>query len=206
MTALANRLAHARVNALDLDGIAEAIGVPVEEWPGNCHSVSLAILRTGLLGKGRIARGMAEKVMSQHSWIVLGEDCYSRDAWIADPTIFGAWGEEPEIKILKNRITHVPHGSGSVWLFGRPRNAEDPATAIRLAGHEELSAAARYFLQMVGPLDQRGWMQLVSGPVEGWPAGDIIEAVIDDPQLGPAIPPIDVVGMLTDRNPGGLYR
>lgn len=206
MTALANRLAYARANALDLDGIAEAIGVPVEEWPGNCHSVSLAILRTDLLGKGRIARGVAEKVMSQHSWIVLGDDCYSRDAWIADATRWRALGRDPEIEIVKNRIEHIPHGSGSVWSFGRPHNAAGLDDEIRLESFDELSTAAKFFLRMVGPLDRRGWMQLVSGPVEGWPAGEIIEAIIDDPQLGPAIPPIDVVGMLTDRNPGGLYR
>lgn len=205
MTSLAIRLAHARAAALDLDAIETAIGVPRELWPGNCHSVSLKILRTGLLGPGRIARGMAEKVPGQHSWIVLGDDCYDRDAWIADATRWQALGRKPEIEILKNRIEHIPHGAGSVWSFGRPHNA-GPGTEIRLAGHDGLSASARYFLSMVGPLDKRGWMQLVSGPAEGWPAGEIIEAVIDDPQLGPTVPPVDHVGMLTDRNPGELYR
>jgi hypothetical protein len=42
-------------------------------------------------------------------------------------------------------------------------------------------------------------------PVLGWPAGEIIEAVCDTPGLGEVIVPVDRIGMLTDRNPDGLY-
>ena len=42
-------------------------------------------------------------------------------------------------------------------------------------------------------------------PVEDWPAGEIF-AAMDDTEGLKALVPIDKLGMLTDRNPGGLYR
>jgi hypothetical protein len=40
--------------------------------------------------------------------------------------------------------------------------------------------------------------------VEGWPAAEIIDAIYNTPELTTWVP-IDIVGMLTDRNPKGLY-
>jgi hypothetical protein len=53
-------------------------------------------------------------------------------------------------------------------------------------------------------LDIRGWHVLAHSPVRGWPAAEIIGAMYDTPRLK-MIPPIDIVGMLTDKNPNGLY-
>ncbi len=56
---------------------------------------------------------------------------------------------------------------------------------------------------MLGPLDRRGWATLAHAPVEGWPAGEILGAMCDSGME--AVVPIDIIGMLTDRNPSGLY-
>lgn len=54
-------------------------------------------------------------------------------------------------------------------------------------------------------LDRQGWYTVGNAPVGGgWPARAIFEAMAADPVLV-AYVPIDVLGMLTDLNPGGLY-
>jgi hypothetical protein len=40
--------------------------------------------------------------------------------------------------------------------------------------------------------------------MEGWPSSEIIAAMDDTDELR-ALVPIDILGMVTDRNPGGLY-
>lgn len=47
-------------------------------------------------------------------------------------------------------------------------------------------------------------MVLANGPMQGWPAPEIIEAMMDTDGLG-ALVPIDIRGMLTGRNPGEAY-
>ena len=63
---------------------------------------------------------------------------------------------------------------------------------------------ARAFLELVGPLDYHGWGVLAHAPVQGWPSGEILAAITDTKPLAVLVP-IDRLGMLTDRNPGGLY-
>lgn len=67
-----------------------------------------------------------------------------------------------------------------------------------------VSREAELFLDLCGPLDQKGWAELIHSPVEGWPAAEIIAAVDDTPELSTLIP-VDILGMLTDRNPQGVY-
>jgi hypothetical protein len=47
-------------------------------------------------------------------------------------------------------------------------------------------------------------LSLLGSPVHGWPAAEIVAAIADTPSLA-AYVPIDLLGMLTDRNPGKLY-
>jgi hypothetical protein len=192
-----------------LEEIEEAIGHPSAGWGGRCHAVSLAIVKTGLLGvpgqEARVARGFCKGVGSQHSWIVLGRDCWSPDLYLADPTLWHYAGGEPRVITGRNmNARHRPHGTGSIWEYGAPEScAADEA--IWLERHEDLSDEAQAFLECCGPLDRRGWMFLANAPVQEWPAAEIIEAIADDPQLGAVMVPIDILGMLTDRNPNGLY-
>jgi hypothetical protein len=201
--------------AADPHGLAALIGIPYEAWANRCHEVSLALLKTGRFGPGRIARGMAEGVGSQHSWIVLSWDPYDDEATVVDPTIVpllrqrGIAGTNdpeglPDIMVEHAwKLSNQPHGKGSIWAFGRPQ--ESAGNPVELTPSAELSKAARMFLSILGPLDHRGWMQLASQcPVGGWPAAEIIAAMDDTPELS-ALVPIDRLGMLTSRNPGGLY-
>lgn len=175
-------------------------------WKQNCHAASLHLIRSGVLGKmrARVARGWAQKVSSQHSWVVIGPDCYAQDATIIDPTL---WSYRRDVKgiwigSLQDGI-HKPHGLGSIWTWGRviPMTTE----FIKLKPKSPLSEAAKDFLKLLGPLDRAGWQMLASlAPVEGWPAGEILAAMDDTPALT-ALVPIDKLGMLTDRNPGNMY-
>jgi hypothetical protein len=190
-------------------GLEKATGINAKNaWGGQCHGISLAVVRTGLLGEpgteARVARGFAKGVRSQHSWIVLGGDPYDTEAVIADPTIWHYQGAEPYVHLARNTMrTHVPHGSGSIWATGAP--PEPQGNTIALDWQDPPSGAAQAFLEACGPLDLRGWMFLANSPVTGWPAREILSAVADTPGLGRSLIPIDILGMLTDRNPKGLY-
>ena len=74
--------------AEDTDRLARLIDLPFPLWANQCHGVSLALLRTGEFGPGRIARGTCKYIVGQHSWIVLGPDCYDENATIVDPTLW----------------------------------------------------------------------------------------------------------------------
>lgn len=191
---------------LDPEAIAAEIGHPYpDEWGGNCHGISLAIVKAGLI-PGRVARGRGIGVTSQHSWIVVGADAdvYAEDAEIVDPTLFhyrddvdGIWHGTAADGI------HHPHGAGDIWSWGHPPKAtEEP---IALTPSFPLSGAAESFVDLLGPLDRAGWGMLAThAPVGGWPAAEILAAMDDTPAVA-ALVPIDRLGMLTQRNPDGLY-
>jgi hypothetical protein len=186
-----------------VEEVEKAIERPMADWARDCHSVSLAIVKSGLV-EGRVARGVCSGVGAQHSWVVVGDDCYDHDAQIIDPTL---WSYRDDVEgIWTGSIGHgwhAPHGAGSIWAWGRP--TPFGGEPISLTPSTPLSKDASAFLALIGPLDRDGWAYFVSNaPVEGWPAAEIISAVADTKRLAHFIP-IDRLGMLTDRNPGGLY-
>ena len=187
-----------------LPDLEAAVGLPLDAWAHQCHGVSLAIVRAGVLGQPcRVARGRCRGVGSQHSWVVVGLDCYASPALIVDPTL---WSYVPEVEGVylgdDRPHGHAPHGAGSIWNYGRPAPPTGPV--IELAGAGSLSRSARDFLDLLGPLDRSGWSVLANSPVEGWPAGEILAAMHRTVGLSHFVP-IDVLGMVTDLNPGGLY-
>lgn len=184
--------------------IEDAIGVPFARWAHHCHAISLAIVKARIFPVARVARGVTVGVGSQHSWIVLGTDCYDPDADVYDPTL---WSYVPEIDGIwtgtARERPHLPHGSGLVYNAPMPRPGR--GLTIELTPPEGgWSSEARAFLSVLGPLDIRGWLQVANLPVQGWPAAEILGA-LDDDRRTTALVPIDVLGMLTDRNPQGLY-
>lgn len=196
------------MTAVDVDLSVEAvearIGVPFVKWYHQCHSISLAMVKAKMFPEARVARGSCDTVRGQHSWVVLGTDVYDRDAQIVDPTLFSY---DPTVNgIWTGTLAdgrHRPHGHGSIWDFGRP----PPATAdpVALTPKTPLSQDAALFVDILGPLDHHGWAYLVNHcPMGDWPAAEIIAAIDDTESLSMLIP-IDILGMLTDRNPGGLY-
>lgn len=177
--------------------------IDIKDYPAQCHVASLQIVKSGVLGPSRVARGTCRGVGGQHSWVILGDNCYDDAARIVDPTL---WSYDPTVSGLwigsYRDGLHRPHGKGSIFAWGKP--ARGTGEIISLAEAALLSQAAEDFLDLLGPLDREGWMQLAHAPVEGWPAAEIIAAMYHTPQLI-ALLPIDVVGMVTDLNPSGLY-
>lgn len=187
------------------EAVLAALDGDLALWAGQCHAASFAIVKAGVFPVARVARGTARGVTSQHSWVVVSADAYDRDAMIVDPTL---WSYNPNVSGVwvgtYRDDVHYPKGRwDSIWDHGRPPYpVEEPIEIVEPEGG--WSDRARDFLDLVGPLDIRGWMALGSGCVHGWPAGEIIAAMEATPRLG-GLAAIDYVGMLTDRNPGGLY-
>jgi len=183
--------------------LADNIGISPSTVAHNCHGVSLAIVRSGLWPGARVARGWAKGVRGQHSWVVVG-DPYDRDAYILDATL---WSYDPDVPDVwqgsLNDGIHQPHGAGHFMTGSMP--VHQGGETLHLTPATPLSVKARNWLRAVGaPFDNRGWMAVAHLPVEGWPSKEIISAMLDTPQLAVFVP-IDIQGMLTDRDPGGLY-
>jgi hypothetical protein len=187
---------------ITLERYLEAMRIEsLDQVSHQCHSASVALVASGILGISRVARGTCPGVGSQHSWAVLGDDCYDPQAIVVDPTL---WSYVPTVKGIwvgrADERPHKPHGSGSIWEWGKPYH--HGGETIELA--EDPGKDAKRFLDLIGPLDAGGWNQLLHAPVEEWPAKEIITAAYRTPSLSYLIP-IDIVGMVTDEDPNGLY-
>lgn len=174
---------------------------PLDQWGCKCHEASVVLVRSGVLGASRVARGSCEGVGGQHSWVVLGDDCYDARATIVDPTLWSYDADVEGVWVGTADVRHRPFGAGSIWRWGRPQNAS--GEDFQLKPSKPWSERAKLFLDLLGPLDRNGWITLAHAPVEGWPAAEIIDAMCES-ELKAHVP-IDIVGMLTDRNPQGLY-
>jgi hypothetical protein len=188
--------------SMNVEEIEEAIG-PREAWAHQCHATSLALVKSGLLPAGaRVARGGCRGVRSQHSWVVLG-DPYDSEVEVVDVTL---WSYDASVDTVYQGAAslrpHVPHGSGSIWEYGRPPEPEGEVIPLAV----DPGRAGSDFLRLALPegLDQEGWRVLAHAPVGGWPAGEVFTAMNATPKLA-ALIPIDVLGMATDVNPKGLY-
>ena len=179
-------------------------GDPESVWH-NCHAASVALVKSGLAGPdARVARGFAKGVgLGQHSWVVVGSP-YDRHAHIIDLTL---WSYDPAVKgvwqgTLEDGVHH-PHGEGFFMEGNHPTH--HGGRTIHLTPATPLSRKATGWLRTVGaPFDAQGWIQIASLPVGGWPASEIIEAMLDTPGLS-ALVPIDIAGHLTNRHPEYFY-
>jgi hypothetical protein len=175
----------------------------LKRFAHQCHVASLEVIRTGLLPEtARVARGWCPKVPGQHSWVVIG-DPYRDDVVFIDPTLWSYTNTPPKLLVGLNMSDgRRPHGHGSIWDYGRPEEPKEEVIKLKA----KLSSRAKEFLELAAPkgLDRRGWQILANSPVGGWPAKEIIGAMAKDKRLVSLIP-IDIVGMLTDENPGNLY-
>jgi hypothetical protein len=199
--------------------IADAIEIPAERWRNNCHVVSLAAVRSGLLGEPgpacRVVRGWTRGygIGGQHSWIALGRP-FDPGTRIVDLTAH-TWGQvegvvtgtvaQAEKDLFYRDRGHVAHGyePGSIFGYGRP------APTLPELAHPldvtELSEEARMFVSMLEPLSVDSWAALMTYPHGGWPAHEICEAVCEQIPRVRVLLPIDVLAHVTDRNPDGLY-
>lgn len=187
---------------LSLPQVQDAIG-SLDGWAKNCHGASLALVRSGLLPEGsRVARGVAKGVGGQHSWaLVTPEMVYDPLTWVVDLTLWSYVPAAPRLYIAKARAwPHRPFGQGRLNYLGPP--PEGPVIPLDVP----ITNGAKMFLQMYAPtgLDLKGWMILLGGPMQGWPSKEIIGAAYRTQELKKVVR-IDLVGMLTDENPGSLY-
>jgi hypothetical protein len=189
--------------AADTGRLSELIGTPFPQWAKRCHEISTGLLQTGVFGPGRIARGWCDGVPGQHSWIVIGNDCYDRKAVVVDPTLWSYKEGVTGIWIGPNRVLHTPHRAGSCFTESMPQHHGGPD--IELTPAKPFSVLAKSWLDILGPLDRLGWADVAHLPVLDWPAAEIISAMYNTPQLR-AVIPIDVVGMLTDRLPEYFWK
>jgi len=178
-----------------------------DDFAHDCHSVSWALIRSGLLGEGgptlRVARGACRGVGGQHSWVVLGHP-YNRKATIVDLTLWSYDKTKPRIWVGTMRDgLHRPKGYQLIFDGPKPGTGGDTPITLNTEG---LSTDARWFVERFGPLDYRGWGALWSQcGMLGWPAGEVLEAFLTQYPDMTALVPIDIVGMLTDRNPQDTY-
>lgn len=183
-----------------------ATGRPLTTFRHQCHAASIALVKSGALpDEARVARGVTDQgVFGQHSWVVIG-DPYDERAEVVDATIWSYVDAVPHVRWIRPRPgSYVPHGAGHFMLGEPPESGGGPE--IMPPG---LSGDAQWFLASIrsmigGPLDHVAWRGILAMPVQGWPSAEITAAAYDDPTLT-ALTRVDVVGMLTDRNPGGLY-
>lgn len=175
-----------------------------------CHAVSVALARSGHFPGARVARGSHPEVPGQHSWLVVpSEECdewtplaYDRAAWVIDATLWSYSEHRPSVWVGRNDMAeHVPHGYASIFMTGMPVPGDGAPIEIPA---DVLTAEAVAFLRRLGPLDALGWGRLFAGGMLGWPSVEIVKAAAHMDSLR-AFVPIDIRGMLTDDNPGGLY-
>lgn len=204
--------AHSLTLPTDAD-LQAKLGRGLDAYAHQCHAASLAFVKAGLVPKGsRVARGSCPGVGGQHSWVVVSTDgnlpdVYDDDAIIVDPTLWSYRDDVDGIWVGNPRdIGHRPHGYGPhIMAAGRPDHPTDEVVKLAPEAYDRLSAMAKHWVdRMFGPLDRRGWIDVANMTVIGWPAGEVIAAMDDTPELSPLVP-VDRIGMLTDRNPGGLY-
>lgn len=180
--------------------IEAAIG-PIDDYAYNCHVASTALVNSDLLldRPVRVARGFCEGVGIQHSWVVLGDDCYSDTAPILDVTAWSYDSTLPRVWVTSiSEGYHTPHGR--YHILRGPMPTAGPGEPI----HLDLPASAQSFLDLLGPLDALGWARLAGGGMLGWDSRTVIDAMCGHPELRHLVP-VDIVGMLTDRNPLGAY-
>lgn len=190
-------------NDRELQSLAQEVLAPMRQWENRCHEASVKLVASGVIKGLRVARGSCRLVPSQHSWAVLGNP-YDKGALILDPTLWSHTRVSPEVFVgTGKKWGHKPHGSGSIFEFGRP--PLPTGKIVKLAPPKEgWSTAAKGFLAVIGPLDFEGWSVLAHCPVGGWPSKEILGQLRKHPQLGNFIP-IDIVGMLLEDTCGDLY-
>lgn len=193
--------AGTNMSRFDEQELIDAIG-GLEQFAHQCHACSLQLIRTGLLPKSaRVARGWHVEIQSQHSWVAIGNP-YDPNTTIIDGTLWSYTTGDPFLHVGPSR-DYKAHGAGLIGPFRAP---EPKNKVLTPKGASKLSPAATRWLKMIAPkgMDVVGWMKLVNGPMGGWPSDEIIPVLADDNQFNGLIP-IDIVGMLTDKNPGNLY-
>lgn len=189
---------------LTVGAVERAIDTPRELWQNRCHEISLALLKSNLFDgvEARMARGAGMHIGSQHSWIVTGRDVYDDKAIVVDPTWSSTVMSKPLVMFVPNLTAHRPHGYGEFEKYPPHGDGEEigpPDPSQRLSDWIKVARLANG-----EPLDLKFWVGMVHGPMLGWPSAEVVDWLCSVSTMV-AFVPIDLQGMLTDRNPNGLY-
>jgi len=133
--------------SLNPDELAQAIDIPLKEWPGNCHAIAVAILARVPVAGMRVVRGhyhghvskssVYRGSLQQHSWLE------AEDGRILDPTRWAMSSpNNPYIHLGENdaydeaglmlRARMKPHTAMSAFLSGNDTAGADNAILKRL--------------------------------------------------------------------------
>lgn len=84
------------------EALIDALGGSLEAWAQQCHAASVRLVNSGVFGGQfvRVARGGCRGVFGQHSWVVVGRDCYADDALIVDATL---WSYDRAVEVSGGR-------------------------------------------------------------------------------------------------------
>lgn len=132
-----------RLDAMSVEDIAQAIGLPVEQWPGNCYAVAVKMnekLQLGLTPcyghfSGWVHRAsmfsprMQSMGVVNHGWLA------TDDGVIVDPTRFVFENQPAGIYIGREHSADYERGGNSAldrMLGGRPRPAFDPTQELKI--------------------------------------------------------------------------
>lgn len=188
---------------LGVSEVEKAIDTPRELWANRCHEVSLQLLKSHLFEDvdARMARGWGMQIRGQHSWIVLGDNVYDDETYVIDPTWSATHSNKAMIMFVKNLTVHRPHGYGVLSTFPESSGGDELVP-------DDPSPSVKSWLDLarivVGPLDRKFWLGLFNGPMQGWPSRELVAWGYGQEGLR-ALIPMDIVGMLTEENPMGLY-
>lgn len=71
----------------------------------------------------------------------------------------------------------APHGSGSIWDYGRPERGDGENLTLPIEPKSDLDR----FMKICFPngYDRAGLMGLANAPVENWPAAEFHQAMVD---------------------------
>lgn len=119
---------------LTVEAVAKAIGVPADEWPGNCHSIACDMCAAGLVPGGKpryghyhgpIAPGTMfyKREIVRHGWIEAPDgQIVDPTRWVfegAEPYVFQGWDEDGYYDTGGNQIRYM-------LMSGRPMPKYDP--------------------------------------------------------------------------------
>jgi hypothetical protein len=118
------------VHSLKAEDVADAIDIPLSEWPGNCYGIACAILKAGLV-EGRAVYGhflgtsapgsiFYGKPLVHHGWIE------TPDGKIVDPTRWVFECAQPYLFVSPTRETKDYDEGGNVYRL----KTEKPAPAF----------------------------------------------------------------------------
>jgi hypothetical protein len=173
---------------IDVSRAAKAIGIPIEEWPGNCHTIAVAFLESGVVwGKpvhghwvGPVNphctlfyRRYKKLGFVSHSWLV------KPNGSVVDPTRWVFENTKPYIFEGKSSWYYDEGGNGfrSQLLRPCPKYSEGKPTNFKIS-----DAKVRKHLELLVPsprwtIEQVFWLSNLSYDTHGTLVWQVYKAI-----------------------------